>query len=422
MSHIERGVLSLRSFSFTEAAVERALRAAAAADDAGAGDSRRLWRDEGCRHGLYLRAGRTGGTYYRIHKQGGRKVKTRIGDATVMRVSKARDAALKLAGGDNTAAAAPIRVRTDGPTVEKAWRAYLSDARSGAFIMGRERTSETTLKSYDELYRPHLKKRFGGRSLHFLARHVQQIHRSLSDRPAAANRLLIVIKNLYTHAAQAGYWSGVNPTIDPVRGRGIKKYTIKSRMRYLTTDELRDVSAAIEAECDPWPDFFPLLLLTGVRKGTLRQATWAQFDLNAAQPIWAIPTTKNGEPLILPLVPTAVEILKRRRKAMCVAKGKRSHGWVFPRKGNPAVPIRDTREAWERILVAAGVEGVRIHDIRRTHGTLATLGGATLQAVGRSLGHKSVQATQVYARADITAAAQAAAIVEARLLEARGAK
>jgi len=419
VSHDERGLLAAKSFSFTEAAIERALRAVANA--AGDGDSRRLWRDEGSRHGLYLRAGRSGGTFYRIHKQGGRKIKTRIGDATVMRVTKARDAALKLAGGNAAAAAAPIRVRTDGPTVEQAWNAYLDDARSGAFIMGRDRTGERTLKSYEELYRPHLRKRFGKKSLHYLARHVQSIHRALADRPAAANRLLIVIKNLYTHAAQAGHWTLPNPTIDPVRGRGLKKYTIKSRTRYLTSEELRRVSAAIENECDPWPDFFPLLLLTGVRKGTLRQATWSQFDLGGSPAIWSIPTTKNGDPLILPLMPTAVAILKRRRKSAANRQGKGTD-WVFPRKGKPHLPIGDTREAWERILDAAGVAGVRMHDIRRTHGTLATLGGATLQSVGRSLGHKTLQATQVYARADITTAAKAAEIVEARLLEARAAR
>lgn len=414
MPHVERAVLAAKSFAFTEAAVERALQAAA--DAADGGDSRRLWRDEGSRHGLYLRAGRQGGTYYRIHKHRGRKIKTRIGDATSMRVSKAREAALKLAGGDTTAAATPVRVRTDGPTVEKAWRAYLADARSGDFIMGRDRTGEATLKSYDELYRPHLKKRFGAKSLHFLARHVRSIHKGMADRPAAANRLLIVIKNLYTHAAEAGYWSGVNPTIDPVRGRGLKKYTVRSRTRYLTADELQRVVQAIDAECDPWPDYFPLLLLTGVRKGTLTRATWSQFDLGGTPAVWSIPTTKNGEPLVLPLMPMAVRILQRRRKAHPRVKGQ--HDWVFPRKGLPHLHIRDTREAWERITKAAGVDGVRIHDIRRTHGTLATLGGASLQAVGRSLGHKTLQATQVYARADITAAAQAARIVEARLLEA----
>ena len=418
MSHVERGLLAAKSFQFTEAAVERALRAAAAATSDG--DGRRLWRDEGCRHGLYLRAGRHGGTYYRIHKRGGRKIKTRIGDAATMRVSKVRDAALKLAGGDKSAAAAPVRVRTDGPTVEKAWRAYMTDARSGAFVMGRERTGQTTLQSYEELYRPHLKKRFGNKSLHYLARHVQSIHHSLADRPAAANRLLIVIKNLYTHAAHAGYWSAVNPTIDPIRGRGIKKYSLKSRTRYLTADELRRVLAAIEAECDPWPAYFPLLLLTGVRKGTLSRATWSQLDLTGTPSVWSIPTSKNGEPLILPLMPTAVEILQRRRKAS--PRVTAGQDWVFPRKFHPHLHIRDTREAWDRILKAAGVAGVRIHDIRRTHGTLATLGGASLQAVGRSLGHKTLQATQVYARADITAAAMAASIVEARLLEAGAVK
>ena len=70
--------------------------------------------------------------------------------------------------------------------------------------------------------------------------------------------------------------------------------------------------------------------------------------------------------------------------------------------------------------MAGDLSGVRMHDIRRTHGSLATIGGATLQEVGRSLGHRSIQATQVYARTEVSTGLKAAAIIE-RLFKEAGA-
>jgi hypothetical protein len=290
MPHDWRVAGADRSFNFTEAAVERVLQAAASAP-VEAGDKRVLWRDSGSRQGLYLRVSRRGGTYYRIHKSRGKKIKTRIGDAATVAVDKARKLAMRQAGGDASAMPQPFRVRTDGPTVAKAWRAYIEDSRAGKFRMARMPPGESTIKSYEELYRPHVERRFGNKSLHQLARHVREIHEQMADRPAAANRLLIAIKNLYAHAATAGYWEGPNPTIDPIRGKSIRTYHIPSRTRYMTTAEMARVFDAVRQQCDPWPDFFPLLLLAGVRKGTLRHARWEEFDLDAHQPVWQIPVT-----------------------------------------------------------------------------------------------------------------------------------
>jgi len=44
---------------------------------------------------------------------------------------------------------------------------------------------------------------------------------------------------------------------------------------------------------------------------------------------------------------------------------------------------------------------IRIHDLRRTLGSWATITGASLPIVGRALGHRSMSATQVYARLSI---------------------
>jgi len=241
---------STRAFPFTEARIEQAARLVAAGSVPTKSDGRQYWRDAGSPHGLIVIIGPRAATYYRLHKRSGRKVFTRLGDATAMRVSVARQKALKLAGGDQSAAAAPVRVRTDGITVDQAWKAYIADTTSGDFVAGRKPTAASTIKSYEELYAPHIKKRYGGKSLHNLAKHVQTIHRSLRDKPATANRLLQVIRNLFTHAARTGNWNGPNPTIDPVTGRIVKKYAVPSRERWLTTAEASRVLAyAATYEC-----------------------------------------------------------------------------------------------------------------------------------------------------------------------------
>lgn len=419
---------SVRSFPFTESRVEEAIRLVAAGKVQTKADGRRYWRDSGSPHGLIVLAGARGATYYRLNKQRGKKVFTRIGDATAMRVTKAREAALRLAGGDATAAAKPVRVRTDGITIKAAWTAYIADVRSGDFIAGRKPTAASTITSYIELFEPHVGKPYGAKSLHYLARLVPELHRKLKGKPATANRLVQVIRNLFTHAARTGNWDRPNPTIDPVTGRGIKKYTVPSRERHLTTAEAARVLAYADSEPQPWRDFWRLLILTGVRASTLREMKWAHLDLRNTDSTWAVPTTKNGDPQLVPLTDTAAAILRERLAAAPKHQGKGKHRgkpvsvWVFPMRDDPKACIADLDHAWARVKEHAPLDGVRIHDLRRTAGSWATQGGAPLPAVGKLLGHRSHNSTAVYARADTKAARAAAEIVEARLLEARGTK
>jgi integrase len=410
-----------RAFPFTEARIEQAMRLVAAGRVQTKADGRRYWRDAGSPHGLMVLIGARAATYYRLHKRAGRKVFTRIGDATAMRVSVAREKALKLAGGDESAAAAPVRVRTDGITVDQAWKAYIADVTSGHFVAGRKPTGASTIKSYEELYAPHIKKRYGSKSLHNLAKHVQTIHRSLHKKPATANRLLQVIRNLFTHAARTGNWRGPNPTIDPVTGRVVKRYTVPSRERWLTTAEASSVLAYAATEPAPWRDFWPLMILTGVRASTLRQMRWAHLDLRTDS-VWSVPTTKNGDPQIVPLVEDAAAILRARLAAAPKHKGKPASPWVFPMADDPKRCIVDLDHAWARVKKYAPLEDVRIHDLRRTAGSWATQGGAPLPNVGKMLGHRSHNSTAVYARSDIGGARQAAQLVEARLREAKAMK
>jgi integrase len=384
-----------------------------------------VWRDTGSPHGLHVVVGLRGATFYRIAKVAGRKVETRIGDATAMRVTKAREKARDLAAGIAAAAAAPIRVRTDGPTVGEAWEAYITDAESGAFVAGRRPAAASTIRSYRELYTPHIKPQYARRSLHALAKDIRKLHAAFRDRPATGNRLLQVVSNLFVHAAQTGRWEGPNPCLDPITGRSIRKYTIASRSRWLTTAEATRVLAFSATEADPWRDFWPLLILTGVRVSNLREMQWAHLDLRDEDPTWAIPMTKNREPHIVALSQEALAILRRRLEAAPKATGKKTAGrpaipWVFPMREDPERCIADVDNAWARVKEAAGLDDVRVHDLRRTAASWATQSGAPITAVGRFIGDKSINATAVYARADTSSARLVAELVEKRLLEAKG--
>lgn len=74
--------------------------------------------------------------------------------------------------------------------------------------------------------------------------------------------------------------------------------------------------------------------------------------------------------------------------------------------GNPYVPpghiqgrpLVNVDKAWCRIRNRAGVNDVRIHDLRRTVGSWLATSGKSLLLIGKVLGHKSTKSTEVYAR------------------------
>ena len=53
---------------------------------------------------------------------------------------------------------------------------------------------------------------------------------------------------------------------------------------------------------------------------------------------------------------------------------------------------------WRRVLERAGIRERRIHDLRRTLGSVQAIQGSSLIIIGKSLGHQSLQSTAIYAR------------------------
>ena len=175
----------------------------------------------------------------------------------------------------------------------------------------------------------------------------------------------------------------------------------------------RFFAALAELPNDTTRDFFTLALLTGARRDNVCSMAWADIDLEGAS--WRIAKTKNGTPQNVTLSPEAVAILKTRKDA---ANGS---PFVFPGVGKTGHLV-EPKTAWERLLKTAGIEGLRIHDLRRTLGSWQARTGASLLVIGKSLNHKTHQATAIYARLDQDPVRQSVNTATAAMMEAAGVK
>jgi integrase len=78
----------------------------------------------------------------------------------------------------------------------------------------------------------------------------------------------------------------------------------------------------------------------------------------------------------------------------------------------------EPKMAWDRILKRAGIENLRVHDLRRTLGSWQAAAGVSTAIIGKSLGHKSQQATAIYARLNLSPVAAAVDIATSAMMKA----
>lgn len=200
-----------------------------------------------------------------------------------------------------------------------------------------------------------------------------------------ANRILALVSSIFSKAPNWG-WEGENPT------RHVVMFKEQSRDRFLQPNELKPFFDAVAAQENATiRDYILVSLLTGARKSNVLSMRWA--DINFESATWRIPMTKNGTPQTVPLVAEAVTILKQRA-------AEANSEWVFPstREDAKAGHLVDPRKTWAKILKDANLTDLRLHDLRRSLGSWQAMTGASLSVIGKSLNHKNVSTTAIYAR------------------------
>lgn len=265
----------------------------------------------------------------------------------------------------------------------------------------KKRSWKEDQRQYEQYLAPLARKRLSTITKQDIATLHSKIGRSAKT---AANRCLALISSVFGRAIEFGLWEGLNPCM------GIKKFSEQSRDRFLSADELSRFFQALEQEPNGTArDFFLVALLTGARRANVLAMRWSDLDLNTQT--WRIQETKNGTPQTVPLVGPVLEILQERRK-------KTLSFFVFPGRKSGSGHLEEPKRAWKRICQAAGIDGARIHDLRRTMGSWQAMTGASLPIIGRSLNHKCASTTSIYARLDLDPVRSAMETATAAMLDA----
>lgn len=199
---------------------------------------------------------------------------------------------------------------------------------------------------------------------------------------AAANHAVKLLRTVFAQLGKAKLYTGENPAA------GLGTLKIPTRDRFLQKDELPRLFEALRATTNvQMRDYVLLSILTGARKSNVMAMRWVDIDFERRE--WRIPDTKNGDPLIVQLPEVAMTVLGDRRD--------NGSPWVFPGSGKSG-HLESPKKGVQSLLAKAGISGLRIHDLRRTLGSWQAITGASLAIIGKSLGHKSVDATLIYAR------------------------
>jgi integrase len=206
-----------------------------------------------------------------------------------------------------------------------------------------------------------------------------------------ANRCTELIKSLYSWSCKApdgkvNFWKCDNPAAD------VQHYPEEARTRFLQPGELVRFNEQLQKETHgvDLRDFLVLALATAARKSNILSMKWE--DVLWERRIWRVPLSKNGSGYDISLLPVALAVLERRhREALASAV------FVFPGVGTSG-HLTDLKRAWNIFRKAAGISDIRVHDLRRTTGSLLAIAGVNLPTIAEVLGHRSLQSTQVYAR------------------------
>ena len=203
--------------------------------------------------------------------------------------------------------------------------------------------------------------------------------------PVRANRVGEVLRKMFNLAMEWG-WREDNPA------NGFYRRVENPRERFLTKDEIDRLAVVLDGDLDQRAaGIIRICMLTGARVGEVRQARFEQFNLELG--IWSKPaaTTKQRKVHRVPISEDVAAIVRQRQLLV-----PNSNPWLFP--GDvPGQPVKEIRRFWLRVQKEAGIEDARVHDLRHTFASLLVNGGASLEMIGKLLGHTQMQTTQRYA-------------------------
>ena len=221
--------------------------------------------------------------------------------------------------------------------------------------------------------------------------------------PGNANHCLACLRQILNFAAACGHIE-----------RNPAKRIVPNRRpvltRFLSREEVARLHGVLDAQtrqgARQQADIVRLLLLTGCRRGEIMGLRWAKVREDGL----SLTDAKTG-PRTVPLGRGARAILDRQPRT--------GSPFVFPSPRDPGRPRSPGLSLWYRVRKKAGIEDVRLHDLRHSMASHAVMNGVPVPVVSRLLGHSNVQMTLRYAHLadrDIEAAAERTGQAMAQLM------
>ena len=198
-----------------------------------------------------------------------------------------------------------------------------------------------------------------------------------------AARTVGLLGGIFTFALNRGLRAD-NPV------RGVKRFPDNKRERFLSPIEMARLgdtlaSAELAGESYSAVNAIRLLALTGCRRSEILTLRWDYIDWERS--CLRLPDSKTGGKVV-PLGAAALEVLAGLPQS-------KDNPYVLP--GAQSGHFVGLPKAWQRIRKRAGLDNVRLHDLRHSFASVAVAGGDSLYLVGKVLGHRQSRSTEVYA-------------------------
>src|SRR5436190_1175521 len=247
----------------------------------------------------------------------------------------------------------------------------------------------STVKDQRSLLRCHLVPAFGRLRLSAITPQlIERLQRKMAATPRRANYARDVLAAMFTRAAE---WELVPEGFNPAR-RVRKFKEPRGRERFLSYEELARLGIALgTAETAGWSPAaaiagLRLLIFTGARKSEILGLHWRMVEFERA--LLRLPDSKTGEKIIYLSAPALQLLAELPRIA--------GNPHVLPgeRSGRHLVNIEKT---WRRVRHDAGLDDVRLHDLRHSFAAIGAGAGLGLPVIGALLGHTETSTTARYA-------------------------
>lgn len=377
--------------------------------------------------GFYRTPGDTG-TFFAEFRPvaGGSKKRIKLGRVGILKANEAREAARKAIanaalGKDLAQGRADERASV---TVKRLLELYVERTR--------DKKKASTADGYDLIASVNIVPHIGSIKASALTRReVQAMHSKVGTGRGkyAANRAVAVLKAAYAWGGKQDHVpTGFNPA------SGVDRYKEEARERFLTVEEMQRLGESmVEAETIGFPvnagdakhapkgqrvAFHPhvtaairLLMLTGCRLREILHLRWSEVDFDRG--VLRLPDSKTGRKVVF-LPQPAIDILNGMTRIGAYVVASDSAGTKDEK------PRADLKRPWAAITKRAGLDDVRLHDLRHSFASIGAESGLGLPVIGALLGHSSAQTTKRYAHAADEASRRAVDMIAGKIGSAIG--